>query len=497
LALLLFALSGALVLVLRVTADLPKLDETGYPDSYMLYDAEQFRRTGVIYRDIATPPYPPAQYSPLLYVLLSIPGRVIETANPFLGPRLVILLAFVACVAAVASIARAVIPARSAGAWGMLLASSIGTMPGWVVQLRGDFPAAAFSLLSIRLLLGSGQWAAPLSGAAAGLAFQFKITFVAALAAGSVWLLALGRHRDFVRFAAAGVIFALGPYLYFQLREPQTIGWVLSHNLSIRDYRGLVKLALPSAREPVFLLAIAALPLVIGRGRPRWLLLVLFAIVSFAVALVAGTHPGSAANYFFEGLFAVTPLAALGALRLVDVRWRWVTSALLAAELLAVYEVAPNFVIAHRELDKLSSASRLAERRPIEMLGVALPGHRVLSLVPRVALLTDNPIIIEPWFMAYLQSQGRFDTAPIRERIRRQEFEAVVTFASAGQYRGVPFAPPDVMSEIAHSYLPFCVPGPDFVVHLPRGQVASSVLGARLRELGCAPRDTSAIPRSF
>lgn len=484
------------MLFARVASDFPKLGEAGYPDSFMLYDADQFRQTGVIYSDPAVPPYPPAIYGPLFYMLLSIPGRIIQTGNPFLGPRVVILLAFVACVAATASITRALIPVRSARVWGMLFASSIGTMPDWVLQLRSDFPAAAFSLLSIRLLLGSGRWGATLAGAAAGISFQFKITFVAALAAGGLWLLAQRRWRDFVRFAAAAALFGLGPFLYLQLREPQTIGRVLSMNLAIREYRGLAFFAEQSIEEPVWLLAVAALPLVIGKLRPRWSLLLLFATMSFAVALVAGSHAGANRNYFFEGLFAVTPLAVLGAMRIVDGRRRWgTTGGLLAAGLLTAYRTLPDFVHARSVfINEVNAATWLAERRPIEMLRLALPGHRVLSTVPRVSILTDEPVIVEPFFMAYSQLLGKFDTAPLRERIRKHEFEAVVTSVGQGHYRGVPSAPPDVMSEISNSYLPFCTAGQKFVVHLPRGQPETSALGARLRELGCTPRDTTRLP---
>jgi len=484
-ALLLFGLSSVLLLLIRVAADFPRLGEAGYPDSYILYDTEHFRRTGVIHRDPATPPYPPAQYSPLVYVLLSVPGRILETANPFLGPRVVILLAFAACVVATASIARALIPVRGAGAWGLLLASTIGTMPQWVLQLRGDFPGAAFGLLSVRLLLANGRWAALLAGVAAGLAFQFKITFLAALVAGGLWLLALRRWRDLVQFAVAGLLFALGPYLYFQLREPQTLARILSLNSIVRDYRGMVLLALLSAREPVCLLALAALPLVRWRGRSRWWLLFLFAAVSLAVALVTVVQAGGNSNYFFEGLFALTPLAVLGALRLAGGRWCRGPVGLLGAALLVWFFVVPRLESA-RWLLATSPGHRLAERRPIEMLRLALPGHRVLSTVPRVSILTDEPVITDPFAMAYMQRLGKFDTGPLLRRVRRQDFEAVVTLAASGDYRGVPTVPPDLLAAIAEAYQPFCAPGPSFVVHLPRGAAASSAVGARLMELGCA-----------
>ena len=483
-ALLLFGLSGALLLLIKIVAAFPMLGEAGYGDSYILYDVVQFRRTGVIHREPSVLPYPPAQYSPLVYIVLALPARIFETANPFLGPRVVILLAFAACVAVTGSIAAALIPVRGARAWGVLLASAIGTMPEWVLQLRADFLGAAFSLLSVRLLLAGGRWPALLAGVAAGVAFQFKITFVAALAAGGLWLLVLKRWRDLLLFAAAGAVFALGPYLYFQLREPQTLARILVSDSIIRDYRGLARLALTTAGQPVFLLALAALPQVMRRGLSRWWLLVLFATTSLAVALITGAHAGANINYFFEGLFALTPVAALGALRLAGGR---VTSGLFVAGLLLSYAVVPNLDAARNLITELSPASRLAERQPIEMMQLALPGHRVLSTVPRIAILTDEPVLTEPFYMAYQQKLGKSDTAPLVARVRQQDFEAVVTPRRPTQWRGVPMVPPDLWSAIAEAYAPFCAPGPNLLVYLPRGAAYGVAVGDRLRALGCIP----------
>jgi hypothetical protein len=463
------------------------LGEAGYGDSYILYDVVQFRRTGVIHRDPSVLPYPPAQYSPLVYIVLALPGRMLETANPFLGPRVVILLAFAACVAVTGSIAAALIPVRGARAWGVLLASAIGTMPGpgWILMLRADFLGAAFSLLSIRLLLVGGRWPALLAGVAAGVAFQFKITFVAALAAGGLWLLLLRRWRDLLLFATAGAVFALGPYLYFQLREPQTIARILVSDSILRDYRGLARLALTTAGQPVFLLALAGLPRVMCRGGMRhWWLLLLFATTSLAVALITGAHAGSNINYFFEGMFALTPVAALGALRLAD---GGVTSGLFVAGLLLSYAVVPNIDAARNLIPELNQASRLAERQPIEMMQLALPGHRVLSTVPRIAILTDEPVLTEPFYMAYQQKLGKSDTGPLVARVLQQDFEAVVTPRRPTQWRGVPMVPPDLWSAIAEAYAPFCVPGPNLLVYLPRSAARGVAVGDKLRALGCIP----------
>ena len=484
-ALLLFGLSGALLLLIQIVVVFPKLGEGGYGDSYILYDVVQFRRTGVIYREPSVLPYPPAQYSPLLYIVLALPGRIFETANPFLGPRVVILLAFAACVAVTGSLAAALIPVRGARAWGVLLASAIGTMPGWVLQLRADFLGAAFSLLSVRLLLVSGRWPALLAGVAAGVAFQFKITFVAALAAGGLWLLLLKRWRDLLLFATAGAVFALGPYVYFQLREPQTIARMLVFSVSIiREYRGLARLALTTAGQPVFLLALAALPWVMRRGLRRWGLLLLFATTSLAVALITGTHTGANINYFFEGLFAVTPIAALGALRLAGGR---VTNGLFGAGLLLSYAVVPNLDAARNLITELSPASRLAERQPIEMMQLALRGHRVLSIVPRIAILTDEPVLTEPAYMAYQQMLGKSDAEPLLARVRQQDFEVAVTPRRPARWRALPMVPPDLWSAIAEAYAPFCAPSPNLLVYLPRGAAHGVALGDKLKALGCIP----------
>src|SRR5262245_13538445 len=88
------------------------LAELGYGDSYILYDVLQFQKTGFIYRDLSQPPYLPAQYSPILYILFSVPGRILASQNPFAGPRLLVISAFLACIGIVVSIVRTLIPAR-------------------------------------------------------------------------------------------------------------------------------------------------------------------------------------------------------------------------------------------------------------------------------------------------------------------------------------------------------------------------------------------------
>src|SRR5215469_13356701 len=81
-ALFLCFLAGSLFFWVQQLVGLSRMVEAGYGDSYVLYDVLHFQRTGVIYRDLSKPPYLPAQYSPLVYMLYSFPARP-ASGNPF------------------------------------------------------------------------------------------------------------------------------------------------------------------------------------------------------------------------------------------------------------------------------------------------------------------------------------------------------------------------------------------------------------------------------
>ena len=70
---LLLLFSGSLFLLATQLTGLLQLDDIGYGDSYILYDVQHFQRTGEVYRDLSQPPYLPAQYSPLVYMMYALP----------------------------------------------------------------------------------------------------------------------------------------------------------------------------------------------------------------------------------------------------------------------------------------------------------------------------------------------------------------------------------------------------------------------------------------
>ena len=315
-ALLIFCVSAALALVAAEAGHFFLLQEGGYGDVYVLHGVQQLQDTGRIYQDTSQPPYVPTVYSPAVYMLLSLPGRFIRSGNPFFLPRVLELISFLLCAILTASIARSLIPTRYAWFWGIALACSFAAVQGKVLMLRGDFPGLVFSLLAIRLLLSRIGYAPMLAGIAAGLAMHFKFTFVAALSAGFLWLLARRRWRDCATFSIAGCTMCLGGYFFFAVREPRMLSQILTFRHPLTDYPGLFAIITKVLHEPVLLLGVTALPLVFGRRWSRWRLLITFLASSFAVAAITDVQAGGAINYFYEACFAVTPFAVYSALRL-------------------------------------------------------------------------------------------------------------------------------------------------------------------------------------
>lgn len=477
----------SLVLLALHASNLFVLDEAGYGDSYILYDVLQFQKTGEIYRDLSQPPYLPAQYSPMVYVLYSLPGRIAVSENPFVGPRLVALTSFALCVGMVISIVRTLLP--RAWGWGLLLTCSIGSMGAWILQLRGDFPGILLSLLAIRLLMSSSPGALPLAGICAGLAMHFKITFVAALAAGALWLLAQRRWKDLATFAVLGGITSAGLYLFFYAREPRMLSQMFALSPGIVDVSGCLKLMRQAGSELVVPLAILGLSSVAFRG-PRWTLLATFAMVSFAIAGVFDLQVGGNVNYFFEALFTVVPLAILGVIRLMGLARRHATVGVAAIALMVTYFCIPRTLGAYERLrGRFESGPDSVNLRnqAFRTLEQTLQGRHIFSTVPRLALIDPAPALMEPYLLTYQERLGKVDPRPVLDRIHSSEFDVVITLPYPGSWRGLPHISPNLRTAIAASYRPHCVVRGS-MVHLPRRPGHhSDVLAHDLARIGCLP----------
>lgn len=489
-ALALFCLASLLIVLNSQISRIFLLDDADYADSYVLYDIQHFQSAGVIYRDLSEPPYLPSQYSPMMYMLYSLPGRVVALENPIAGPRVLALAAFLSCIAVVVSIVRALVPTRYAWVWGLLLANtiiSIQDRQDWVIALRGDLPGIVVSLLALRLLLARSRPSVLVAGLCAGFATQFKITLVTALAAGSLWLLHRRRWGELAVYIAAGTLTSAGLYLFFRIREPRMLSQMMALSPGIIDVPGCLKLIFRAISEPVVLLALPALPSVASRREPRWMLLLLFIAISFAIAVVADLQVGGNINYFFEASFALVPVAVLGVFRLTRWARRHIGVAAFLSAVVLLYLLPPKALDLYQAVRSESGRDEVASRNDqFRKAQNVLGGRHIFSTVPRLALLDPVPVLTEPYLLSYMQRLGKFDPQPILQRIRKSEFDVVITAARSASWRSIPHISPDLHRAIEESYRPQCTMLGS-LLHLPRHRSEDSNLVQELNRIGCVP----------
>jgi hypothetical protein len=483
-SLLLFCLSSGVLTIAGRVAHMDRTGEIGFGDYYVLHTTVEFQKTGVIYQPPETARSLPAVslYSPMLYVLLSVPGRLVSWENPFVGPRLIEITAFLLCVAAAASITRALVPHPWAWRWSVLLGLSTESMRGWILQIRGDFPGIFFGLISIRLLLARTRWCVLLAGAAAGFATQFKFTYVSAIVAGALWLAMQRRWQSTAEFIGAAIVASVGPYLLFLHREPQMLSQMFVLRHVVTDYRSLLRFGHALLSEPVMLLGIATLPFVALRRWTRWWLLIAYLAISLILSTALDVQAGGNINYFFEALFAFLPLAAFGALQLG--RRRLGTAGLFLSGLLLIYLAEPNVVSAFQAIRGARSETADWNLHMAAIRG-AFQGSHVLSTVPTATFLAPETVISEPYLLSYLDRLGLIDLLPLRKRIVDREFGIIVTAARADSWRGVSHMAPGLRSAIAETYQPFCL-FEGWMFHIPR-RSPDSGSAERLTAIGCVP----------
>jgi hypothetical protein len=482
-------LSGGLALC-AVIQDFFVLEEAGYGDSYILYDVLRVQKGGDIYRDLSKAPYLPAQYSPLVYLSFAIPGKVLPLSNPFVGPRLLVLAAFAACLILTVSIVRTLIPARRSSLFAVCMVLSLTVLWTWPLQIRGDFPGIAFGLLSVRLLLSvrdSDSNAAVLSGLAAGIAMQFKLTYVAALITGLVWLATGRRWRPFMQFAIAGFISSAGLYLLYAVREPGMFSQILALSPGVRDFPGARMLLHTVVGEAVFLLALVGLPVVLARPRRRmrWAPLLIYAGTALAVGAVTSLQAGANVNYYFESAFALTALAVAGLTRLAAMSAQRPLVGALVIGFMVILLLTPRMVFALNNPPALATSVDIRNEFISRFEGV-VARYRVFSTIPRISLMDRDPALMEPYLRSYFYRMGRHYAGPALEEIRQGAFEGVITYSEARAWRGIPHIDPELHQVIAASYAPVCsIRG--LLLHTPVvATERSRQLVQEMKELGCA-----------
>jgi hypothetical protein len=480
-ALFLFLLALGLRLLAQESSCLFLLEDTvGYGDSSVMCSVRRFQQSGVIYDDA------PTLYSPAVYLVYSAPGRF-TGANPFLGPRLLALCAFLLCVAVTASLVRTLIPVASAWIWGLLLLGSLSCLREWSILLRGDFFAIFFSLLAVRLLPLRFRWAVVAAGLSAGLATQFKFTYLAACVAGTLWLLLQRRLKDAAWFAAAGAVTSVGVYLLIWLREPTMFAHLAAFGTGIPEYAGWWALLYRVVSEPLIFLALTAIPAVVRFASWRWRLIGIYAAVSFTIALMTSVQSGANTNYFFEGLFVLIPFAVLGVFRLTIWSRRSRSGALGLLALLFVQFLIPAAADLYSAIASVKTPAQIASRNlAFQALESLIAARHTFTTVPRFALADPASALTEPYGFSMLVRMGKLDPSPLLHRLASQEFELVVTSSTIQSWRGIPHIAPELHRAIAKAYEPVWICS-RYVIQVPRGRPRDTTLGVALLRVGCVP----------
>jgi Dolichyl-phosphate-mannose-protein mannosyltransferase len=479
LVLALSVLIGLTYSVLVLAPTFTSLDEAGYPDSYVLFDALRAGRTGTIYPEFSQPPYLPVVYGPWLYLLIEGASRLFHFDNPFLGPRIMMFGWYLACLLLTFLIAKKLWQRTAAAVLSLLVAASCSVIPIWILQLRTDFPSIACALLSIRLLLSRRRGMILAAGLFAGAAIVFRYTMVAAAAGGFLWLVSSRRYRRAGEFAMAVTATVLGVSAWFTRSEPRMFQHIFAHRNPVFDGHGLVDFADQFVREPVAWLALAAIIHMKLRGGR--LLLLIFMGLSFSIASVTGLQAGANIDYFYECLFAMAVFSGYAALKLP--RWGHARPVLAGVcSILVLYlSVGPLAQLTMQQASRLRLAGK--HNQAIRSLEKLLDGRQFLSDTPRVAFISKQPTLMEPFLLSLLSSNGRADTGIWTTLIAQRRYEVIVMQRIPLYYRGIYHLHKEIRAAIDANYSPYCqLYGYRFYLPVNGG---SGELQAGLDQAGC------------
>jgi hypothetical protein len=239
--------------------------------------------------------------------------------------------------------------------------------------------------------------------------------------------------------------------------------------------------------EPLILLAVAAAPAVLAWHRPRWLLLLLFAALSFVLQAAADIQAGGNINYFFESLFAIVPFAVLGTFKVISwCRERPALGALLVA-LVLIHLLLPLTIEFYRNRKAIGPHAIAASNAEFRRQADFLRGRHILSLIPRLAILDPHPALTEPYLYSYMERLGKLDAAPIVARIVDREFDVVIGRDDDPNWRGVSLMPGTLLASIDAFYQRQCSISPA-VFYVPRNRAIDSGLIAGLKAMGCVSK---------
>jgi hypothetical protein len=428
-----------------------------HPEGALVATVLRVRDGQPLYQEFRQYPYLIAPYPPLQPVVAGLASRALGLSN--LGTvalaRGLTFAASLATALLIWEIARV----QGAGRWAALAGAglflALPFLDEWGFAVRPDTPGVALSLLALLALTRRPDrpW---IAAVIAVLAFFTKQTALALPAAAMLWLLLGGRWRGAAAFAGtwallAGIGVALlevgtgGHYL---------LNTVLAHlytpknglDFAARDIQPLFTDGwLPVGLAMLALVVIAARR---DRASPQ-VLSALYFVTATVAALVTLRNTGSDVNYLIEPAAAACVLAALaigflwsglGADRAAPsplLRGRggaavWAPHVGLAGSIvLAVAAVVWGYD--HWGYWQGAGGVQPVGRLPLQEIAAA---QNVFSEEPLAVLLADQPLVVSDTFqVSQLTTSGFFDPQDLERRIKRSEFDLIVTRADVAAPR--------------------------------------------------------------
>lgn len=518
------------------------------PDSVMVQTGLWARHGGIIYHAAAQPPYTPAVYGPLYYLVLI---GLSYLTGPALAPLLFAgrLFTFV-CFAALGVLLwfwarRLGLPRGLALLAPGFLGSQIAFVQ-WNITTRPDVcallagaaavyaasfavpPHPAKSAPRGRWGHGHGGWGvgawdgepltlAILAGLLAATGVLLKQSTLAAPAAIALWFGLRQRWRALAAFAAAGIALiaaVLGALLLhgerltdLALLQHTYHSWSTALGIALRQLAGFGPDAL--------LLALALAAIAVGWRTVRW------------NVEPPGRHPAGWGVGTEMRAGGLVPAAAQGAWVLAVgyffLSWAWglltlglnsggggnyllvgwATTALLAAAgaatLRPVWAATPATVRAVMILWAASVAAaglvtwhHCAGLKPANLAPLAaLVAHRrVLTDVPYIGVHSQQPEYLDPYLLRTLELTGRWNSGGLVAQIEQHRFALILLDIAHDQanirYRGLTRYDRRTVAAMRQAYRSYCV-RKTIAVYLPGKDPPSLVLATALRRAGCRP----------
>ncbi len=452
--------------------------ETTYPESANAYLAVLSVRTGKLYHSFSAEPYLVQAYGPLFYAANAVIARAtkLDIDATVLWGRTLSLGCFLLCGAVVFEISRKLgfRNSHSFLAGTMLLAQPAFIF--WNATMRPDVPALLGMLLSIFFVVQQEQPAnseLALSGVAAGFAFLFKQSAIAAPVAIALVLVFRRKFREILLLALAAaapvvVVFAI------LLWRRETF---LPHFFALTTATWSAKAAARWFLTPRAL-SMLPIPLAIGMagfagaasGDQRAKMIAAFAVVAWLEAIATMAQMGADLNYFLPALAGCALLLPF-AMHLVTEKARTSrAAAILVIALLGGSAVDAAVCNRYRPLGEQTKISFQA-----------LDSLSVLSDDPYLAMHAAGPGMLDPFTAHDFELRGRWNAAPVVKKIRGGEYDLVIMTAGRiiPSYRGISYFGAPIVDALNRNYEVLCTAG------------AAIVLKPRYRDIPIAAENLS------